>query len=177
MADDRLKKETPTRDERAPRALQDRAVTENRQMTDDERLKVLSSGYLQIKLPNLPEIDGYHVCWLSTNNPGDTIAWRLQLGYELLTPAEVPGWQHGTCAAEQYTGYVGVNEMLGAKIRLDLWHRIMKHLHHDEPSQIESGIRSQIDAAKGEAEQLGTKILEEEGTQALGKYTPAPASW
>lgn len=180
MSDDRLKKSTAASAEtagRLSRALEDRAVTENREITDADRLKVLSSGFLQIKLPNLPEIPGYHTCWLSTNNPADTIAWRLQVGYELLKATDVPGWKHGTCATSEYSEYVGVNEMIGSKIRTDLYHKIMQHLHHDEPMATEAGIRGLIDTAKGEAESVGSRVEEEEGTQALGKHAPVPQSW
>jgi len=180
MTDDRLKKPTtqPTTDGmRSTRALEDRAVTENREVSDEERLKVLSSGFLQIKLPSLPAISGYHTCWLSTNNPGDTVAWRQQLGYQLLTPAEVPGWKHGTCSAPEYSGYVGVNEMIGAKIRQDLFEKIMQHLHHDEPNSMEVGIRANIERIQGDAESAGGRVELEEGMKELGRTAAAPTSW
>lgn len=180
MSDDRLKKpasQPQTEGMRSNRALEDRAVTENREISDAERLKVLSSGYLQIKLPNLPAIAGYHTCWLSTNNPGDTVAWRLQLGYQLLTPAEVPGWQHGTCASPDYAGYVGVHEMIGAKIRTDLYEKLMKHMHHDEPNSMEVGIKSQLEQIQGDAESAGGRIDLEDGMKDLGRTVAVPASW
>lgn len=180
MTDERIKKPTAqasSEDPRANRAMQDRAITENRELSDEERLKILSTGFLQVKLPSLPAIQGYHTCWLSTNNPGDTVAWRLQLGYQLLTPADVPGWKHGTCATPEYVQYVGVNEMIGAKIRQDLFERIMKHMHHDEPNSMEAGIRAQIEQYQADAEKAGARIELEEDMKTFGKSQPVPASW
>jgi hypothetical protein len=180
MSDDRLKKSAqpePQNADRSSRAMQDRAVTERREISDDERLEMLKIGTAQIKLPNLPTISGYHTCWLSTNNPSDTIAWRQQMGYELLTPADVPGWVHGNCANDQYSSFVGVNEMLGAKIRVDLYNRIMQYMHHDEPHAMESGIRSQIESVQSEAATAGGRVDIEDGMKDLGKSQQAPTSW
>lgn len=163
--------------DRTDRTMQDRAITENRELSDDDRVEMLRSGFLQTKLPNLPEIPGYHVCWLSTTNASDTIAWRQQIGYELLKPADVPGWIHGTCSHELFSGYVGVNEMIGAKIRKDLYDRVMRTLHHDEPAAMEAGIRRNIDGYAEDAESSGGRIEMEEGTARLGKHVEAPRSW
>lgn len=182
MSDDLLKKpvkaQTPADNAgRTARAMEDRAVTESRELSDDERLEIVRHGFAQNKLPNLPTIPGYHTCWLSTNNPSDTISWRQQIGYELLKPADVPGWIHGNCSDERFQGFVGVNEMIGARIRIDLFNRIMDHMHHSEPQAMEAGIRSQIDSYASDAESSGGRIDVEEGMKELGKTVRAPTSW
>jgi len=181
MSDDLLKKpvKAPAAADagRTARAMEDRPVAESRELSDDERLEIVRHGFAQNKLPNLPSIPGYHTCWLSTNNPSDTISWRQQIGYELLKPADVPGWIHGNCADERFQGYVGVNEMIGARIRTDLFNRIMTHMHHAEPNAMEAGIRSQIDSYSEDAASQGGRIDVEEGMKDLGKTTAVPASW
>lgn len=184
--DERLKKPstpakpdllTETMRDAQSRGMEDRSVTEKRELSDDERLEMVRTGFMQIKLPDLPALPGYHTCWLSSTSTTDTIAWRLQVGYELLKPEEVPGWQHGNCAEERFTGYVGVNEMVGAKIKESLYKRLMKMLHHDEPNAMEVGIKSQLDQYKGDAEEAGSKLEMSEDMEALGRNKPAPVSW
>ena len=74
--DERLKRELD--DGRRPRAAQDRHVTEDRQMSDDERLEMFRMNLYNDHLPNIPDIPGYHVCWLTTTNKSDTIQQRTR---------------------------------------------------------------------------------------------------
>ena len=64
--------------ERADRHMQDRAVTENRELSDDERVAEFRQQYFQSALPDIPKIEGYHVCWLTTENPRDPIHARMR---------------------------------------------------------------------------------------------------
>ena len=58
----------------------DRKVTEDRQLTDEERLDEFRMSSFQSALPDIPGIDGYHVCWLTTENPRDPIHGRMRMG-------------------------------------------------------------------------------------------------
>ena len=59
--DDRLKKELGV--SRQPRAAEDRQVTENRVISDDERLEMFRLQLYNDALPVIPDIPGYHECW------------------------------------------------------------------------------------------------------------------
>jgi len=79
---------------RVSRNMEDREITENRTFTDNDRLSMFRQQFFQSALPDLPEIPGYHVCWLTTTNPRDSIHSRRSLGYTPVEPHEVPGWDH-----------------------------------------------------------------------------------
>ena len=96
--DSRLKK-APDFDvvgRRETRGQENREVTENRAVSEDDRLEMFRNQLFNDALPDLPEIPGYHQCWLTTTNPRDPIHRRMQLGYEPIKPEEVPGmgWLH-----------------------------------------------------------------------------------
>ena len=84
MNDERLKKTADV--SRQSRAATDRAVTENRLISDDDRVEMFRSQFFQDALPDLPKIPGYHTCWLTTTNPRDSIQMRIRLGYEPIKP-------------------------------------------------------------------------------------------
>lgn len=90
VSDDRLKKEPDVG--RQGRELVDRQVAENREVSEDDRLEMFRAQLFNDALPDLPEMPGYHVCWLTTTNPRDPIHRRIQLGYEPIKAAEVPAW-------------------------------------------------------------------------------------
>jgi hypothetical protein len=71
MNDERFKKLAGV--EREARAMKDRAVTENRDISDDERVEMFRQQFFQSSLPDLPKIPGWHMCWLTTTNPRDSI--------------------------------------------------------------------------------------------------------
>ena len=105
--DDRLKKELGV--SRQSRAAEDRTITENREMTDDERLEMFRMNLYNDHLPNIPDIPGYHVCWLTTTNKSDTIQQRSRLGYELIRAEDVPGMELVTQKTGEYAGCIAVN--------------------------------------------------------------------
>jgi len=129
--DERLKKTADTA--RRSRAMEDRRVTENRELSDDDRIEMFRNAFYQHALPDLPEIPGYHVCWLTTTNPRDSVQSRMRLGYEVVKPEEVPGWEYATLKTGEYAGCIGVNEMIAAKLPDRLYYRLMREAHHDAP--------------------------------------------
>jgi hypothetical protein len=171
MQDSRLKR-TAT-DSRADRAMKDRPVRENRVLSDDERREAYRKSFYQSHLPDLPPIKGYHVCWLTTTNPRDSIQGRLRVGYELIQAAEVPGFEYASLKTGEWIGCVGVNEMLAAKLPLHLYEDFMRISHHEQPLEEEAAIteevRKQQEANRGA---IGALTFEE-GTAALG-HGPAP---
>lgn len=174
--DDRLKKELDAgRTPRAntDRAAQERVVTESRELSEDDRLRMFQNSMFNDALPDLPPIDGYHVCWLTTENPRDPIHRRLQLGYQLIRAAEVPGFEYASLKTGEYEGFIGVNEMLAAKLPMSLYLAFMNEVHHSAPARDDARLTDLIDQARDDAERVGARLVEGDGNQDLRKAAPA----
>ena len=150
--DERFKKNVG--DDRADRAMQDRAVTENREMSDDDRFAMFQGN--NTVLPDLPKIAGYHVCWLSTTNAQDSIHRRLMQGYEPIKQSDILGFDHLSIKTGEWAGSVGVHEMLAYKLPMRLYQRYMTEAHHNMPLREEEilqdqerQIKEQVKKAKG----------------------------
>lgn len=166
-----------SRDQRhnAERKASDRSNTQNRELTDEERLELFRGSQTQSILPNLPSIPGYHTFWATTSNPRDSIALRRQLGYTPITIEEVPGWAGATLTSGELNGVICVNEMIAMKIRLDLYNNYMKEVGHTQPLQEEGKLRVKTELLKQQAEQIGAGIDEGEGMATLGRQgAPMP---
>jgi hypothetical protein len=170
--DERLKKVSDPA--RRSRAMDDRAVTENRELSDDDRIDMFRNSFYQSALPDLPEIPGYHVCWLTTTNPRDSIQARFRLGYEPVRPEEVPGWEYATLKTGEYAGLVGVNEMIAAKLPDRLYYRIMREAHHDAPLREEERITSDMDSMNERARGAKSRMFEDDGMSSLREAPPEP---
>jgi len=169
--DDRLKKELG--DSRQNRAAADRHATENRAISDDERLEMFRMQLYNDHLPNIPDIPGYHVCWLTTTNKSDTIQQRIRLGYELIRAEDVPGMELVTQKTGDYAGCIGVNEMIAAKLHLSLYYRYMQEAHHDAPLREEEKLEETAQLMRDQAERAGGRLLESDGMREVGDYAPA----
>lgn len=163
--DDRLKRETDfdVVGRRDTRRAQDRQVTEQREATDADRLEMFRNQLFNDALPDLPDIPGYHVCWLTTTNPRDPIHRRLQLGYEPVRADEVPGMEYASLKTGEYAGLIGVNEMIAAKLPMSLYQGFMQEAHHDAPLREETKLSDVADAIREQAERSGSRMIEEEG--------------
>ena len=103
------------------RAMIDREVEANREITEDDRLEMFREELFNDALPNLPEIPGYHTCWLTTTNKNDSIQRRIRLGYEPIKPEDAPGLDFMTAKSGEFAGFVSINEMLAFKIPQSLY--------------------------------------------------------
>lgn len=169
--DDRLKKELG--DSRRTRGHTDRLATENRAYTEDERLEMFRMQLYNDRLPNLPEIPGYHVCWLTTANTGDTIQSRSRMGYELIRAEDVPGMDLIIQKTGDYVGCVMVNEMIAAKLPTSLYLRYMQEAHHDAPLREEEKLEDTAQLMREQAERSGGRLIESDAMQEIGNYAPA----
>lgn len=165
MNDERLKKTADTA--RQSRGATDRTVTENREISDDDRVEMFRSQFFQDALPDLPKIPGYHTCWLTTTNPRDSIQMRIRLGYEPIKPEDVPGWEYATIKTGEWSGFVGVNEMLAFKLPMALYQRYMNEAHHDAPAREDEKLTAVLDSIKESAAASGGQIIEGDGIAAL----------
>jgi len=166
MTDERLKKSAGQT--RVNRAMEDRASTQNRAISDDERVEMFRQQFHQSSLPDLPKLDGWHLCWLTTTNPRDSIQMRIRLGYEPVKPEDVPGWEYATLKTGDWQGFIGVNEMLAFKLPISLYEKYMREAHHDAPMREEEKLTDTQDFLEQQARGAKSRIDVGDGNQALG---------
>jgi len=161
-----------TSDPRASRAMDDRPATENREVTDADRLEMFQRQLFNDALPDLPQIAGYHLCWLTTTNPRDPIHRRMQLGYTPLTPDDVPGMEYASLKTGEYAGMIGVNEMVAFKLPMSLYEAFMQEAHHNAPLGEEEKLNALVDNMRQQAEQAGAALIEGDGIEDLRAPQP-----
>lgn len=167
MTDERLKKSAG--EDRENRAMKDRAVTENREISDDERVEMFRQQFFQSSLPDLPKIPGWHMCWLTTTNPRDSIQMRMRLGYEPVKPEDVPGWEYATLKTGDWAGFIGVNEMLAFKLPISLYEKFMLEAHHNAPLREEEKLTDTAEFLEQQARSSKSKLQIGEGNLEMGK--------
>lgn len=171
MSDERLKKSAG--DGRESLAMQDRTVTENREISDDERVEMFRQQFFQSSLPDLPSIPGWHMCWLTTTNPRDSIQIRIRLGYQPVKPEEVPGWEYATLKTGDWAGFIGVNEMLAFKLPMSLYEKYMLEAHHNAPLREEEKLTDTAEFLEQQARASKSKLQIGEGNMEIGKNREA----
>ena len=124
-------------------------------------------------LPDLLQMTGYHTIWLTTSNPRDPIQKRIRMGYELIRPEMVPGWDGLALKTGDYAGVVGINEMVAARIPTRLYQMFMAEAHHNMPLSEEDKIRSNIRGLAEQARAEKADVEEEEGMAELGNRARA----
>lgn len=170
--DDRLKKELGVASRRS-RAMEDRAVSEDRTRSEDDRLEMFRMQLHNDALPDLPNIPGYHVCWLTTANPRDSIHRRMQLGYEPVKPEDAPGLDYATAKTGEWSGMVAINEMLAFKLPLSLYEKFMQEAHHNAPAREEEKLADTADFLRRQAQATGSTLFEGDGMQEMHQSNPA----
>jgi len=165
MSDERLKKSV---DNRESRAMNDRPVTEERALSDDDRVAMFRQQFFQSALPDLPSIPGWHTCWLTTVNPRDSIHTRIRLGYQPIRPDEIPGWEHTSIKTGEWAGYVGVNEMLAFKLPMNLYEMYMREAHHDAPLREDEKLLDTVRGIQQQAQRIGGDVKVGDGMSDIG---------
>ena len=168
--DERLKKELGVG--RQSREMGDRQVSENREVTDDDRLEMFRMQMHNDALPDLPDIPGYHVCWLTTTNSRDPIQRRMRIGYEPIKAEDVPGMEFSSVKTGEWSGVIGVNEMLAFKLPMSLYQKFMQEAHHDAPLREENKLAETADIMRQQAEGSGSTLFEGDGLQDMRDYNP-----
>lgn len=162
--DERLKKESSSA--RSERDSDDRS-SQQRVISDDDRLEMFRKQFYQDALPDLPKIEGYHVCWLTTSNPRDSIHQRIRMGYEPIKSSDLPGYEFYNQKTGEYAGLIGMNEMLAFKIRMELYQKYMWEAHERIPAEEESRITAVIDEMQEQAQSQGAQVYQDEGYQSM----------
>jgi hypothetical protein len=174
MTDERLKKSPDL--VRQSRGATDRNVTEDRAISDEDRVEMFRSQFFQDALPDLPKLPGFHTCWLTTTNPRDSIQQRIRLGYQPIKAEDVPGWEYVTIKTGEWQGFIGVNEMLAFKLPMSLYSRFMQEAHHDAPAREDEKLTAILDSIKESAAAAGGRVVEGDGIAAL-RETPGRAKF
>lgn len=173
--DERLKKDMGVG--RRARELDDREINGDRELSDDDRLEMFRASLFNDALPDLPNIPGYHVCWLSTTHPSDTIHKRIRLGYEPVKPEDVPGMEHASLKTGEWAGLLGINEMVAFKLPQRLYQAYMKEAHFDAPNREAGKLTDTADFLKDQANRDGGKLIEGDGLQDLRRTQSAPSTF
>lgn len=167
-------------DSRRDRRRDASLAEDGRTLSDEVRLDEFRRANVNNVLPNIPKIRGYHVCWLTTKHPSDTIAARMRMGYEIIRPAEIPEYKSMSMKTSEYGNVIQCNEMIAAKIPLNLYEMYMRENHHDAPLAEEQKLVDALEEAKdnmiaqSSRGKKSVKIDREEGTEELAKGRPAP---
>jgi len=165
--DSRLKKSSDfdVGGRRDTRGREDRLVTDVREVSEDDRLEMFRNQLFNDALPDLPDIPGYHVCWLTTTNPRDPIHRRIQLGYEPVKAEEVPGMEYASLKTGEWAGLIGVNEMVAFKLPMSLYQGFMQEAHHTAPLREEQKLADVADMLREQAHRAGSVLIEGDGNQ------------
>ena len=154
--DDRLKKSVNT--DRGSRA-----APEAQMVSTEERRRMFRQEFQQEALPNVPDIPGFHPCWLSTTSTYDPIHKRLRMGYTPVTVEDLPGFEHMRVKSGEHQGFISINEMVLYKIPLDVYQEIMTEFHHDAPMDEQTKIKIQQEQLLNAKDNSGKRLGNIEG--------------
>jgi hypothetical protein len=162
--DSRLKKSLSAGG-RETRASEDaeRLPPEEQFHSTQERRKMWSDEWTQSALPKVPEIPGWHLCWLSTTNSYDSIDKRIRLGYVPVRADELPGFENWKVKAGEDVGFIACNEMRLYKIPMDVYQDVMLQMHHERPLEEADKIRVQVENLQGARDSRGRSLGQVEG--------------
>ena len=152
-----------------------REAPEDQFVSSDERRKMWKDEWTQSALPQVPDLKGFHLCWLSTTNSYDSIDKRIRLGYVPVKADELPDFQNYRVKAGEHDGYIACNEMLLYKIPMDLYQDVMAHFHHEMPLDEANKVRAQAEQQVGR-DSRGRPLgqIEGEGIDNIDKPIPSP---
>jgi hypothetical protein len=175
--DSRLKK-TLNAGGRESRSSQDssRAAPEEAFISKQERRKMWSDEWTQSALPKVPEIPGWHLCWLSTTNGYDSIDKRMRLGYVPVKADELPGFDNYRVKAGEDVGFIACNEMRLYKLPMEVYQEVMTQMHHDAPNEESDKVQVQIEQLQGNRDSSGRSLgsVEGEGFGNLNRNVQTP---
>ena len=142
---------------------QSREAPEETFVSSDERRKMWKDEWTQEALPKIPEIPGWHLCWLSTTNSYDSIDKRIRLGYVPVRADELPGFENYKVKAGEDVGFIACNEMRLYKIPMDVYQDVMLQMHHERPMEEADKIRVQVENLQGARDSRGRSLGQVEG--------------
>lgn len=175
MVDRRLKKNLDAGGRESRASLDSsREAPEDLLASSVERKRAWKDEWTQSALPSVPEIKGWHLCWLSTQNSYDSIDKRMRLGYVAVKADEVQGMDSNKLKSGEHVGFISCNEMVLYKIPLSMYQEVMAHFHHEAPLDEADKIRRQAEQLGRDrnGRQLGQ--VEGEGMANIDESVPSP---
>ena len=156
---------------RETRASEDasRAAPEGKFMSAQERRKMWSDEWTQSALPKVPELPGWHLCWLSTTNSYDSIDKRMRLGYVPVMADEFPGFDNYRVKAGEQIGFIACNEMVLYKLPMEIYQEAMLQMHHELPMDEADKVRLQVEQLQGNRDSNGKSLVNVEG-EGFGEF-------
>ena len=151
-----------------------RKAPEEKFISTQERKRMWSEEWTQSALPKLPNMDGWHLCWLSTTNSYDSIDKRIRLGYVPVKSEELPGYEDYRVKSGEHVGYISCNEMLLFKLPMDVFQDYMIEMHHDRPRDEAEKVRVQLESLQGQRDSNGKSLVNVEG-EGLGNLDNQPS--
>jgi hypothetical protein len=150
---------------RETRASEDavRQAPEEQFHSTQERRRMWSDEWTQSALPKVPDMPGWHLCWLSTTNSYDSIDKRIRLGYVPVRADELPGFENFKVKAGEDVGFIACNEMRLYKIPMDVYQDVMLQMHHERPMEEADKIRVQVENLQGARDSRGRSLGQVEG--------------
>lgn len=175
--DSRLKKTLNAggRDSRSSQDLS-RAAPEEAFISKQERRKMWSDEWTQSALPKVPDIPGWHLCWLSTTNGYDSIDKRMRLGYVPVRADELPGFDNYRVKAGEDVGFIACNEMRLYKLPMEVYQEVMTQMHHEAPNEESDKVQIQVEQLQGNRDSTGKSLgsVEGEGFGNLNRNVKTP---
>jgi hypothetical protein len=150
-----------------------RSAHEDKFISTQERRKMWSEEWTQSALPKLPEMDGWHFCWLSTTNSYDSIDKRIRLGYVPVKSEELPDYDEYRVKSGEHVGYISCNEMLLFKLPMSVYQEVMLYHHHEKPREEADKIRVQVEQLQGQRDSNGRSLVNVEG-EGIGSFDQQP---
>ena len=149
----------------------DRLTEADRTTPEGERAQTLRRNPWDSEvLATPPQLPGWHWFWATTTNQADPVHRRLQMGYELAKPEDVPGCEFLTLKGGDFDGAIACNEMILLKLPEGLYRHWMKSMHHDMPLNEDGRIASMIETIRDQArDSQGQPLIRDvgDGTQEL----------
>jgi hypothetical protein len=172
--DSRTRQHQPQGSQRGARSNADdaRVGLDGTGTSAEQRKRLLRDEFQQEALPRVPEIPGFHCCWLSATSNYDPIAKRVRMGYTPVMAADMPGMEKLRMTSGDYEGIVSCNEMLLFKIPDELYQEIMTEFHHDGPMREEESLKAQL--LRNEQDSTGKDLESVEGFEDLAVHRRTP---
>ncbi len=139
-------------------------------INESDRAAMLRDITLQSKLPDPPKVPGVHWFWMTTaKGANPSIQWYSRIGYRIVRADDkrLKGWMDAAWAGRggDYDGCVAVEEMILMWCPTEVYHQIMRVVHHDRPMEegerLKESRRSIIDQTGEDRE--GRTLVREEG--------------
>lgn len=140
------------------------------ELSPQDRAQMLRDEALGSSLPDPPKIAGVHWFWATTmKSAKPPLSWYIKLGYRVVRSDDkrLQGWidTTRTRSGGEYDGCVSINEMILMWCTTDVYHQIMRVIHHDRPMEEGTRLKETHEAIAHEmgTDRTGKQLVTQEG--------------